>query len=100
VEGGTGEPVAPESPLFRSERGGKLCTRAIRHLFKRCVARAGLDSRYGVHSLRHFHLSALYAKTNDLRLVQDQAEHSSVSVTQVYTHVSLKKRGEAVEGLF
>lgn len=36
-----------------------------------------------------FHLSALYVRTNDLRLVQDQAGHSSVSITQVYTHVSL-----------
>ena len=67
-----GEPTDPESVLFRSERGGKLCTRAVRHLFKRCLSRAELDRRFGVHSLRHFHLSALYAKTNDLRLVQDQ----------------------------
>jgi integrase len=57
-----GEAVDPEAPLFRSERGGKLCTRAVRHLFKRCLLRAGLDKRLGVHSLRHFHLSARFAQ--------------------------------------
>ena len=39
-----GEPTDPESPLFRSERGGKLCTRAVWHLFKRCLLRAGLTA--------------------------------------------------------
>lgn len=95
-----GEPIGENSPLFVSERGGAFQTRGIRHLFKRLLRHAGLDRRYGVHSIRHFHLSALYERTNDLRLVQDQAGHSSVSITQVYTHVSLDKRQEAVEGLF
>ena len=95
-----GERVDPEAPVFQSERGGRLCTRAIRHQFKRCLRHAGLDKRFGVHSMRHFHLSALYARTNDLRLVQDQAGHSSVSVTQAYTHVSLEKRREAVDRIF
>ena len=95
-----GESVRLDAPLFRSERGGRFCTRAIRHLFKRCLRHAGLDSRFGVHSMRHFHLSTLYARTNDLRLVQDQAGHSSVAITQVYTHVSLDKRRAAVDAAF
>jgi site-specific recombinase XerD len=50
--------------------------------------------------MRHFHLSALYEQTNDLRMIQDQAGHSSISTTQVYTHVSLGKRCKAVNDLF
>jgi integrase/recombinase XerD len=95
-----GEPVGEASPLFVSERGGAFQTRGIRHLFKRLLRHAGLDRRYGVHSMRHFHLSALYEQTTDLRLVQDQAGHSSISTTQVYTHVSLGKRSKAVNDLF
>ena len=94
------ESFEADAPLFQSERGGGFCTRAVRHLFKRCLLHAGLDRQYGVHSMRHFHLSALYEKTNDLRLVQDQAGHSSITVTQVYTHVSLDKRRAAVDRLF
>ena len=95
-----GEPVGEASPLFVSERGGSFQTRGIRHLFKRLLRHAGLDRRYGVHSMRHFHLSTLYSRTTDLRLVQDQAGHSSISTTQVYTHVSLEKRSKAVNDLF
>jgi len=97
---GRGEPLAEDGPVFASERGRPFCTRGLRHLFKRSLKRAGLDARYGVHSLRHFHLSELYARTNDLRLVQDQAGHASVSTTQVYTHVSLEKRRAAVDSIF
>jgi integrase/recombinase XerD len=94
------EPTGALDALFLSERRGALCTRAVRHLFKRCLRHAGLDARFGVHGMRHFHLSALYEATNDLRLVQDQAGHSSVSITQTYTHVSLDKRRQAVEAIF
>jgi site-specific recombinase XerD len=95
-----GENTESDAPVFASERGGRFCTRGIRHLFKRVLKRAGLSDRYGVHSLRHFHLSALYQATNDLRLTQDQAGHASISTTQVYTHVSLERRREAVEKIF
>lgn len=95
-----GETIDTAAPLLRSERDGPYCTRGIRHLFKRCLKRAGISAAYGVHSLRHFHLSNLYEQTNDLRLVQDQAGHSSVAVTQVYTHVSLGRRQQAVETIF
>lgn len=97
---GRGELRSEKSPLFASERGTAFTTRGIRHLFKRCLKLAGLNERYGVHSLRHFHLSRLYESTRDLRLCQEQAGHASVSTTQVYTHVSLERRREAVDRLF
>lgn len=97
---GRGELQCEKSPLFVSERGSAFTTRGIRHLFKRCLKQAGLSEKYGVHSLRHFHLSRLYESTKDIRLTQEQAGHASVSTTQVYTHVSLEHRREAVDRLF
>ena len=52
-----GEAVDPTAPLFLSERKKPYGTRGLRHLFKRSLADAGLPEVYGVHSLRHFHLS-------------------------------------------
>ncbi|MCZ7646109.1 MAG: tyrosine-type recombinase/integrase [Planctomycetota bacterium] len=95
-----GEPVTQEAPVFVSEQGTEFTTRGIRHLFKRCLRQGGLSDKYGVHAIRHFHLSALYESTKDLRLTQEQAGHASVSTTQVYTHVSLGRRQEAVDKLF
>lgn len=97
---GRRELKSEKSPLFVSERGTAFTTRGIRHLFKRCLKQAGLSEKYGVHALRHFHLSRLYEATKDIRLTQEQAGHASVSTTQVYTHVSLERRREAVDRLF
>jgi len=95
-----GEPVTPESPLFLSAHKNSYSTRSIRHLFKRCLRRAGVKTHYGCHSLRHFHLSQLYNATKDLRMTQDQAGHSSPATTAIYAHVSLENRQQAISGLF
>jgi len=98
-----GEPIEPSAPLFLSERGQPFGGRGrgLRHLFKRSLAAAGLPEVYGVHALRHFHLSALYESTKDLRLTQLQAGHSSVNTTaSIYVHVSLQSRQDAVNKVF
>jgi len=96
-----GEPVDGGAPLFLSERQEPFGTRGLRHLFKRSLAAAGLPQEYGVHSLRHFHLSALYESTKDIRLTQLQAGHSSVNTTaSIYVHLSLQSRKEAVDKVF
>lgn len=95
-----GESTEQDAPLFVSERGEGFTTRGLRYLFRRCLRNAGITGKYGIHALRHFHLSSLYEATKDIRLTQEQAGHASVSTTQVYTHVSLGRRQEAVEKLF
>lgn len=97
---GRGESCEDESLVFVSQRGGQLTTRGIRYLFKRSLVRAGLGNKYSAHCTRHFHLSALYGSTNDIRLVQEQAGHASINTTQVYTHISLDRRQQAVDRIF
>lgn len=60
----------------------------IQQVFKKWAIKAGLPSRYSVHSLRHTHATRLYkASGYNLRLVQKQLGHSSVATTQVYADV-------------
>jgi site-specific recombinase XerC len=48
------------------------------------------------HALRHAFATRVYEGTTDLRLVGDLLGHASVSTTAIYTHVSDKRRVEAV----
>ena len=44
--------------------------------------------RVHFHLLRHTYLTKLYARTKDIRLVQEVAGHADISTTMIYTHVS------------
>jgi integrase/recombinase XerD len=69
-------------------------------VFKQWAARAGLPSNYSIHSLRHTYATNLYkASGYNLRLVQQQLGHSSVSTTSVYSAVVSKDLDDALERL-
>jgi len=83
-----GESLAPESPLFVSQRGLRLSTRQLRHAFGIWQVRAGFERHVSAHSLRHSACTNIYASSKDLRLTQRFARHRSVVTTMLYTHPS------------
>ena len=90
-----------DSPyLFPSKRGEQITRFGISQVFKQWAQRAGLSSRYSIHSLRHTYATNLYkASGYNLRLVQQQLGHSSVSTTSVYSAVVSKDLDDALERL-
>ena len=86
--------------LFPSQRNPKMTPSAIQQVFKRWAAKAGLPKRYSIHCLRHTYATMLHkASGYNLRLVQKQLGHSSVSTTQVYADVLDEDVGKALANL-
>ncbi len=79
-----GEPVLASSPLFLSERAGRMHRSAVHRLWKAALGRADLPTRFGVHATRHSYAVEVYRRTRDLRLTQRLLGHSSPNTTQVY----------------
>jgi integrase/recombinase XerD len=81
--------------LFLNAKGGAL-TRAGAFLILRGLAeKAGLDpSRVHPHLLRHSFATHLLEGGADLRSVQEMLGHADLSTTELYTHVSDKRRRE------
>lgn len=78
----------PTEACFLSTRGNPLSTTAIRSVFKEALQIAGLDPSLSPHAMRHSFASDLLVGGADLRSVQELLGHSSLSTTQIYTHVS------------
>ena len=79
---------AADDALFLSTQGRGLSTRGVRSRIDLLVRRAGLPERTTPHTLRHSFASHLLEGGAVLRVVQELLGHSSLSTTQVYTHVS------------
>lgn len=94
-----GEPTEPNAPLILSSNTKTyMTTRALQKAFKRSALRAGLSPHYSIHCLRHTHACFLYKVSGkDIRLVQKQLGHSSVTVTEVYADVMASDVIKAVE---
>jgi len=81
-------PARPTESVFLSTRGNPMSADAIRLMFKKTLAAAGIEGHYSPHDMRHTFASDLLEGGADLRSVQEMLGHASLSTTQVYTHVS------------
>jgi integrase/recombinase XerC len=83
-------PGRNESALFLSQRGQCISPRAVQARLKAWGIKQGLPGSVHPHMLRHSFASHLLQSSGDLRAVQEMLGHSSISTTQVYTHLDFQ----------
>ena len=81
--------------LFLNARGGPLTRAGAFLILRRLAEKAGLDPhRIHPHLLRHSFATHLLEGGADLRSVQEMLGHADLSTTELYTHVTDRRRRE------
>jgi integrase/recombinase XerD len=82
--------------VFLNAQGGALTRAGAFLILRRLAEKAGLDpARVHPHLLRHSFATHLLEGGADLRSVQEMLGHADLSTTELYTHVSDRRRKEA-----
>jgi integrase/recombinase XerD len=81
--------------LFLNAKGGPLTRAGVFLILRKIAAKAGLEpERVHPHLLRHSFATHLLEGGADLRSVQEMLGHADLATTELYTHVSDRRRRE------
>jgi integrase/recombinase XerD len=81
--------------LFLNAQGGPLTRAGAFMILRRLAAKAGLEpERVHPHLLRHSFATHLLEGGADLRSVQEMLGHADLATTELYTHVTDRRRRE------
>ena len=86
-----------ETALFVGARGRRISASSVRYALARWAWRLGLPQHVHPHMLRHSFATHLLQSSGDLRAVQEMLGHSSISTTQVYTHLDFQHLAKAYD---
>ncbi|MEF3193693.1 MAG: tyrosine recombinase XerC [Halothiobacillaceae bacterium] len=88
---------AGETALFVSRLGRPIAPRTVQARLTRLARKHGLAGRVHPHMLRHACASHFLQNSGDLRAVQELLGHSSLSTTQIYTHLDFQHLARAYD---
>ncbi|MDR2084873.1 MAG: tyrosine-type recombinase/integrase [Bacteroidales bacterium] len=78
--------------FFINRLGLPLSTQSVRLMIKTYAKKAGLTKHITPHTFRHTFATLLLEEDVDIKYIQNMLGHSSISTTQIYTHVNMSKQ--------
>ena len=82
--------------LFLNSRGAQISRQMVFLIIKEIVKKAGIQKNISPHSFRHSFATHLLQNGADLRFIQEMLGHSSITTTEIYTHLNTEELHETI----
>ena len=82
------------SYFFINRLGSRLSEQSVRFMIKKYAHQAKIEKAVTPHIFRHTFATLLLEEEVDIRYIQQLLGHSTITTTQIYTHISRHKQKE------
>lgn len=84
--------IQEQGAILFNQRGRPLAPQSVRRIINKYLKRIGASIHVTPHMFRHTFATSLLEAGMDIRYIQSLLGHSSISTTQIYTHVTAKQQ--------
>lgn len=84
--------IQKKNYFFATSNGSPISDQSVRRMIKKYCSIANIKLHITPHMFRHTFATCLLDADVDIRYIQEMLGHSSINVTQIYTHVSTSKQ--------
>lgn len=78
--------------FFVNYSGRPLSDQSIRRMINKYTASSAIEQHITPHMFRHTFATSLLEADVDIRYIQEMLGHSSINITEIYTHVAMSKQ--------
>lgn len=78
--------------FFVNQSGKALSDQTVRSMINKYTALASIEQHITPHMFRHTFATSLLEADVDIRYIQEMLGHSSINITEIYTHVTVAKQ--------
>ena len=84
--------IQEQGAILFNQRGRPLSPQSVRRIINKYLNRIGVSNHVTPHMFRHTFATSLLEAGMDIRYIQSLLGHSSISITQIYTHVTARQQ--------
>ena len=78
--------------FFINQSGKALSDQSVRRMINKYTTLASIEQHITPHMFRHTFATSLLEADVDIRYIQEMLGHSSINITEIYTHVTVAKQ--------
>lgn len=89
--------ISASGYFFVNKLGGRMTEQSVRNMINTYCKLCGVEMHITPHMFRHSFATLLLEEDVDIRYIQRMLGHSSITTTQIYTHVTSTKQKEILK---